>query len=510
VRYNRNLDRRGFLSALTGGAAAMAATACVRGARSGANRPNIVLCMADDQGWNEVGYYGHPFLKTPVLDEMAGAGLRFDRFYSGAPVCSPTRGSVMTGRHPNRFGCFTWNYSIRPEEITIAEILKQAGYATGHFGKWHLGPVKRDSLTNPGANGFDHWLSHDNFFELDPPLVRDGGSPQTYPGESSEIVVEAAIDFIDRTRRGNRPFFVVVWFGSPHGPYRGIDRDLAVYDNVENEQLKHRFAEITAMDRALGRLRDHLRGQGLADNTLLWYCSDNGIPKQVRAHTELRGNKGTVYEGGLRVPGIIEWPAVIDRPMVTDVPCVTSDILPTVCDLLSVPLPERPIDGISLVPLIKGRMQSRPRPICFWHYDRKREEAAGNEPWLDPVSQQGTTPTAKRDSIQFQNFRHPVARTEDFGGSAAITDNRYKLVESKDGAIELFDIMADTNETRNIADEKPGVVAKLKKQLRSWQMSVEESLTGADYTVPDRGTTAVRPAVDYHLEIRSRIRAVDH
>ena len=147
-----------------------------------AKRPNIILCMGDDHGWNETGYNGHPYVRTPVLDQMAGRGLRFDRFYAAAPVCSPTRGSVMTGRHPNRYGTFAPNFSIRPEEITLAQLLKPAGYACGHFGKWHLGPVKAGSPTNPGAMGFDTWLAHDNFFEMNPPLVRDGGPPRIYPG----------------------------------------------------------------------------------------------------------------------------------------------------------------------------------------------------------------------------------------------------------------------------------------------------------------------------------------
>jgi arylsulfatase A-like enzyme len=134
----------------------------------GDRRPNIVLVMADDQGWGDVGYNGHPVLKTPRLDEMAAAGLRFDRFYAAAPVCSPTRGSVMTGRHPNRFGCFQWGHSLRPNEVTLAEILKGAGYATGHFGKWHLGSVRAGSPVNPGASGFDRWLSAENFYDNDP------------------------------------------------------------------------------------------------------------------------------------------------------------------------------------------------------------------------------------------------------------------------------------------------------------------------------------------------------
>lgn len=448
----------------------------------GGKWPNIILCMADDQGWHETGYYDHPFLKTPVLDDMAARGLRLDRFYSAAPVCSPTRGSVMTGRHPNRFGCFIWNYSIRPEEITIAEMLKERGYRTGHFGKWHLGPVKGVSLTNPGANGFDRWLSHDNFFELDPVLVSDGGEPQVHPGESSEVVVEAAIDFIDKTKYSERPFFVVVWFGSPHGPYEGLAEDLALYEGVADENLRNRFAEITAMDRAVGRLRNYLKKEDLAKDTLFWYCSDNGIPKGVKFHTNLKGNKGQVYEGGVRVPALIEWPAVIKEPANSEVPCVTSDILPTICDLLGLKLPDRPIDGISLVELIKGKMTSRTEPICFWVYDRSTEE--DNEPWLDPENQQGTTPTVSKDSIQFQNFKHPVPRTEDFGGTAAIRDNRYKLVvagKSGSETIELFDLVADPTESVNLADSEGGIVAGLRAALEEWQTSVERSLSGYDY-----------------------------
>ena len=139
--------------------------------------PNIILLMGDDHGWEEVGYNGHPYLKTPFLDEMAASGLRLDSFYA-QPVCSPTRGNVLTGRHPNRYGTFTPGCSLRPEEITVAHLLSKAGYRTGHFGKWHVGPVKKESPTNPGAMGFDEWLSHDNFFEMDPVLSRNGGSAQ--------------------------------------------------------------------------------------------------------------------------------------------------------------------------------------------------------------------------------------------------------------------------------------------------------------------------------------------
>ena len=199
------------------------------------DRPNVILLMGDDHGWDETGYNGHPHLQTPVLDEMASTGLRLDRFYSAHPSCSPTRGSVMTGRHPNRYGTFAPNYSIRPEEITIAQLLQKSGYRCGHFGKWHLGPVKASSPTSPGALGFDSWLSHDNFFELDPILSRNGGPPEKFPGESSEIVIAETIRFLQSAQTEKVPFLAVVWFGSPHEPYSGLPKDLALYDDLSEK-----------------------------------------------------------------------------------------------------------------------------------------------------------------------------------------------------------------------------------------------------------------------------------
>ncbi|MFT6576726.1 MAG: arylsulfatase A-like enzyme, partial [Akkermansiaceae bacterium] len=195
------------------------------------SRPNIILLMGDDHGWEEVGYNGHPYLKTPFLDEMAASGLRLDNFYA-QPVCSPTRGNVLTGRHPNRYGTFTPGRSLRPEEITVAHLLRDAGYATGHFGKWHVGPVKKGSPTNPGAMGFDEWLSHDNFFEMDPVLSRNGGAPKKFYGESSEILIDEAINYIEKKKEADAPFFTVIWFGSPHEPYSGMETDLALYRDL--------------------------------------------------------------------------------------------------------------------------------------------------------------------------------------------------------------------------------------------------------------------------------------
>jgi arylsulfatase A-like enzyme len=280
-----------------------------------ASRPNVILLMGDDHGWEETGYNRHPHVKTPVLDEIAATGLRFERFYAAHPSCSPTRASFLTGRHPNRMGTFAPGWSFRPEEITLAHVLGRTGYRCGHFGKWHVGAVKRDSPVNPGAMGFHDWVSHDNFFELNPSLSRNGGPPAVIRGESSEIVIDEAIRFIDATTPSGTPFLTVVWFGSPHEPYSGLPDDLALYDDLpakytkpvkltsnetggpttrpQGEVLRERYAEITAMDRAIGKLRKHLAAQQLRDNTLLFYCGDNGTWVRARSSTAATSSSST-------------------------------------------------------------------------------------------------------------------------------------------------------------------------------------------------------------------------
>lgn len=452
-------------------------------------RPNVVLMMADDQGWGETGYNGHPQLQTPVLDEMARTGLRLDRFYAASPVCSPTRASVLTGRHANRSGAFAPNWSTRPEEVTIAQILKGAGYRTGHFGKWHVGAVKRESPLNPNRMGFDEYLSHDNFFEMNPPLSRNGAPPEIIMGESSDIIVDEAVRFVRKVHGEQKPFIVVVWFGSPHGPYSGLEKDIALYEDAPNEQMQLRFAEITAMDRAIGTFRAALRDLGVADNTLLWFNSDNGIPvadEKDSFNGGWRGRKGDIYEGGLRVPAILEWPAVIQAPRFSSVACMTSDILPTVLDLLNLKHPDasRPLDGISLRELIvDGSMTTRPAPIGFWKYPAGGEKKNGR--WVSEELSRGTTPTTKNPAIDFINYKHPVAKTESFGGEAAWTDNRFKLVTGQprrgEAKTELFDLLADPKETTDVSREHPEIVARMAEQLHAWQRSVERSLSGADY-----------------------------
>jgi len=478
---------------------------------SAAAPPNIILLMGDDHGWEETGYNGHPHVKTPVLDEMAATGLRMDRFYAAHPSCSPTRGSVLTGRHPNRYGTFHPGCSLRPEEVSIAALLRKAGYATGHFGKWHVGPVKAASPTSPGAMGFDEWLSHDNFFELNPSLSRNGGPPQVFQGESSAILIDEAIRFIDNAKKAGKPSFTVVWFGSPHEPYSGLPADLALYDDLpgkypkevqltsnetgrqvrrpQGEVLRERYAEITAMDRAIGTLRKHLAAQGLRENTLLLYCGDNGTSPDAALGVPHRGVKDTVYEGGTLVPGLIEWPARIPKPRTTGVRACTSDFLPTLCALVGQPLPARPIDGVDLTPLLDGRMTERPKPLCFWKFNSGGSGKSKPEPWIDPELQKGTSPLVKlmggKATRNFINFRHPTISNADYCGPRAIIDGNFKLVihEQKGGEPrrELFDLQADPAEKTNLIGQHPDIAEKLQTALRDWQKSVLHSLTGADY-----------------------------
>jgi arylsulfatase A-like enzyme len=477
-----------------------------------AERPNVVLLVGDDHGWDEVGYNGHPHLHTPTLDAMVESGLRFNRFYSAHPSCSPTRGSLLTGRHPNRYGTFAPNWSLRPEELSMAQLLGEAGYACGHFGKWHLGPVKRESPTNPGAMGFAEWLSHDNFFEMDPVLSRNGGPPEMYPGEGSEVVIDQALHFMKAAHQSQQPFFVLVCFGSPHEPYSGLDKDLALYDELPEEYrersvrltsnetgltvsrplhevLRERYAEITAMDRAIGKLRTWLRDEGLSEETLVWYFSDNGSPEEGAVTSPLRGHKAQMYEGGIRVPAVLEWPRRIPRPQVTDVNAVTSDLLPTLCDLLDLPLPDRPLDGISLKGIIDREMTERPAPIGFWEFRPRALLATNPRPYIEPELQRGTTPLVKimadRQTRDFVNYHHHEITERDYSGPRVLLDNQYKLIldarPGSEDSIELFDLNDDSAEQHNLAESKPEIATRMQRQLRDWQQSVLHSLTGADY-----------------------------
>ncbi|MEW6305285.1 MAG: sulfatase-like hydrolase/transferase [Verrucomicrobiota bacterium] len=450
-----------------------------------AERPNFILAMADDQGWGDMAYNGHPALKTPVFDEMARTCLRFDRFYAGAPVCSPTRASVLTGRTPNRMGTFKWGYTLRPQEITVAEALKQAGYTTGHFGKWHLGSLRPDSPVCPGNSGFDEWFSSPNFFEVDAWMAHNGKAVKTQ-GEGSEVIVGKALEFVRQAKASKKPFLAVVWFGSPHAPHVGIEKDLALYRNQPAKQ-QHFLAEITAMDRAMGQLRSGLRELGVADNTVLWYCSDNGAIAEGSTGG-LRAKKGDIYEGGLRVPGIMEWPAKIKSPRATAIPCGTVDIYPTLLELAGAKVAKQtPLDGMSLVPLIDGKMKSRAKPMGFWDYNIRGLPVKSSDLLAELAQEQAAgkvRPAAEADPIPEAQLKSDYP-DQTFGRHAAWLDNDWKLhrIEAKPGQVkwELYNLAADRTESKDLLAQEPERVEKMKGELEGWLRSVVNSLNGADY-----------------------------
>jgi len=425
--------------------------------------PNIILCMTDDQGWGDTGYNGHSVLRTPHLDQMAKDGVRFKRFYSGAPVCSPTRGSCITGRHPYRYGIpFANTGHIKKEEITLAEALKAQGYATGHFGKWHLGtlttqikdanrgkPGDKEHYSPPWNNGFDECFST----ESKVPTYWKGDAYKTYGtyywtgvdemvpaseiyGDDSKLIIDRAIPFIRKAARQKTPFMTVIWFHAPHLPVVSAPPYTDGY-----EKDKNYLGCITAMDEQMGRLRKELKDLGIEDDTMLWFCSDNGPEGNENAPGRtkgLRGRKRSLYEGGVRVPGLLVWPKMIKKNRVVSMPCSTSDYFPTVLDALGYKLPEaqkRPYDGVSLLPVIEGKLSRRPSPIAFESKDQ-----------------------------------------------VSLTGNRYKIYSKDKGkTYELYDLLTDPGEKTNIAKKHPDIVRSMKLTLEEWRQSCKNSGNGKDY-----------------------------
>ena len=454
---------------------------------SAAAPPNFVLVMADDQGWGDMAYNGYPGLKTPNFDALAREGLRFDNFHAAAPVCSPTRGSVMTGRTPNRFGCFSWGFPLRPQEKTIAEALKQAGYRTGHFGKWHIGSVQKNGAVNPGAKGFDTWVSAPNFFDLDP-ILSDQGKAVPFKGDSSDVTADLALKFIRECAAKREKFLAVVWFGSPHAPHQALPGDAALYAGMPKEK-QHFCGEITAMDRAFGKLRTAIKELGLRDQTVLWYCSDNGALPKVGSSGGRRGNKSQIYEGGLLVPALLEWPTRVAKPRVTTLPCGTYDIYPTLVELAGVTVAKQPpLDGVSLVPLLDGKMDQRPKPMGFWDYPA-RGVITPSKKWMDDLYAEQQAGRESADPARLFSEAGQIKTKlalDQFPGHAAWLDGSWKLhriEDKKQQAVkwELYDLAADPKEAHDLAQQEAARTAAMRTQLEAWLKSVAASCNGADY-----------------------------
>ena len=440
--------------------------------------PNIILLMSDDQGWGDVGFNGNDVIKTPHLDSMAAAGIRFDRFYAAAPLCSPTRGSCLTGRYPFRFGILAAHTGgMRVGELTIAEILKKKNYATGMFGKWHIGWVKPDEVgtrgfySPPSHHGFDEYFATTSAVPTwDPGITPDdwdswGGEPggpwkggfpyvhngkeakENITGDDSRIIMDRVIPFIEANQ--STPFLATVWFHAPHEPVVAGDEFKDLYPTAGSKR-KNYYGCITAMDQQIGRLRTKLRELGIEKNTVIFFCSDNGpsdglAKKGVASAGPFKGHKHNMYEGGLLVPACAEWPGTIQPGVSTKVRCSTVDFLPTVAAIVGdskTKKTSRPIDGIDLMRVINGKVTKRDQSL-FFGYRRLHQGIDGK----------------------------------------AIISGNWKLLQEakKDDRVRLFDLTKDPYEKYDLSTELPDQAKRLHEQLKKIEASCQLSRDGADY-----------------------------
>ena len=460
-------------------------------------RPNIIFMLADDLGYGDVGYNGGRAY-TPNLDAMARGShsIQFRRFYSGAPVCSPTRGTLLTGRNHNRYCVYRANTSGREcrsqdltcpakmplptSEVTVAELLKEAGYRTAVFGKWHLGDLlplpnghPKWPTSTPSQHGFDEWkvteravptatpncgcfdearciLGHyrsrgpmpcTNYHSNDrdnPSGVVAHGEP--IRGDDSQFIADQVESFLEGSSNSTQPFFMYIAFHAVHKKFIAVPPYMLMFRNLSRESRDY-FGTILAMDVAVGQIRALLQQYNISNNTMLWFGSDNGPEDNTDGDTRgLKGRKGTLFEGGIRVPGILEWPERIHHNKATDYPVVTNDFLPTVCDVLGISKPARQLDGISILPLIQGDAVTRPETIK-WEF----------------INRGG-----------FNSTHH-----------LAILENQYKVfARYRNGRLtgaQMYDLSTDRTEDIDISANYPKKHAQLLQELEAWRNSVISS-----------------------------------
>ena len=424
-------------------------------------QPNVVILLADDLGYKDVGCYGGP-VQTPAIDQLAKDGVRFTDFYSGCAVCSPSRATLLTGRHHIRTGVYSWihdegqNSHLLLRERTIAEMLKDRGYSTAHIGKWHLGlPTKNRSKPTPSHHGFDYWFttwnnaspSHKNPNNF----IRNGEAVGPLEGYSCQLVADEAIDWLDNHRHPKAPFFLNIWFHEPHAPIAAPDKIVSTYGELKDKTAIY-SGTIDNTDRAISRVVEKLKTMGVRENTLIIYASDNGSYRDDRTGN-LRGRKGSNWDGGIRVPGIFSWPEVIRKNRAVKEPAGLVDVLPTLCGLLHLEVPQdRAIDGSDLSPLLKGEINrfQRHQPM-FWHLQKSRPMVAMRDGDFSLVA----------------NPDYEISQSNMFQESW--------IPRVKNGGyqdFQLFDLNKDPGQTQNIASDNPELLKKLKAKLLKINQSI--------------------------------------
>jgi arylsulfatase A len=452
-----SMNRREFLNKMGSATAGLAGSGALFNLLQGCSSPgdkkwNIVFILSDDQGWNQVGYHGFQFYETPNIDRIAAEGIYFTDAYAAAPVCSPTRASIMTGKYPTRLHLtdyipgspYPYAKVTTPqqaaclplEEITIPEMLKQNGYMTGHFGKWHLSPDKNyepGRKFDPASQGFDEVLT-----TVKPD---ENADPEKDAHHTIEIT-EHSLKFIEKNK--DTPFFCYVSYHAVHRPIMEskslVDKYKAKPDSDKPYNNPIMGAMVERMDSGIGEILDKLDELKLTDKTILIFFSDNGGLEELQSQYPLRMGKATIYDGGLKVPLAIRWPGVVKPGTKSPTPVISNDFFPTLMEAVGIKYSIENIDGESLVPLLKqtGRL--------------------------------------KRDAIY---FHYPHYHHLGFKPASAIREGDYKLIEwyeqslyGEEDQISLFNVRDDIGETKNLARKMPELAARLREKLHQWRKTV--------------------------------------
>lgn len=433
-------------------------------------RPNILVVLADDLGYGDLGCYGHPLIKTPQLDRFAANGLRLRNCYSAHPNCSPARAGLMTGRTPFRVGIYNWipmfsPMHVRRSEITVATLLRNSGYDTCQVGKWHLnGDFNLPTQPQPWDHGFNHWFATQNNAlpnHRDPNnFVRNGTPVGPLKGYAAEVVADEAERWLTEKRDPTKPFFLFACFHEPHEPIASAKRFTDLYPSDDPSQSAH-HGNVSQLDYGFGRLLETLDRLKLRDNTFIFFTSDNG-PAITGIHPHgssgpLRSKKGFVYEGGIRVPGIIQWPGHTQAGTTSSTPVSGVDVLPTLCELAGTAVPKQvTLDGTSFLPVLSGKPLKRSKPL-YWQFNRTRgavKVAIRDGDWKL---------LAKLD----QSDRKP-------GGGIEAGEMEYIKTANLTG-FELYNLSSDVAESREVSSSEPQRFAKMKAELTVMYLEIRDA-----------------------------------
>ena len=426
-------------------------------------RPNFVIMVADDLGYGDLGSYGHPEIRTPNIDRLADEGLRFTHGYAAAPVCTPARVGLLTGRISSRVGVYDWippvsDVHLPMDETTVAELLRDVGYQTIYLGKWHLNGGLGTDQPQPDDHGFDHWLATTGFAmptHLNPfNFVRNGEEMGPLEGYACELLSDEAVRWLTEIRDPNRPFLMVIGYHEPHEAIASPPELTASYTATQNRNEAEYFANVTNLDISVGKVVEALSDLGLTSDTMVLFTSDNG-PEMVNRHPQaqrsygsagnLRGKKLQLWEGGIRVPFIIRWPGHADPGEVSDTPVSGIDLLPSLCELAGVEVPrDLELDGASIAPFFSGRAIDRSTPLVWHHY----------KAWGGPrmVLRDG------RFKLAGYWNGPEIVRTD----SSTMRPGDLELISTaKLIRFELYDLEADPGERHDVSSRYPQVTSRM-------------------------------------------------